>query len=35
MIRFIRHQYKHACRHGFGRREAITRALRFYMRGFK
>lgn len=34
MIRFIRHQYKHACRAGFGRREAITRAVRVYRQGF-
>jgi hypothetical protein len=34
MIRFIRHQYRHACRTGFGRRQAITRALRIYTKGF-
>jgi len=34
MIRFIRHQYRHGCRAGFGRRKAIARAVRCYVRGF-
>jgi hypothetical protein len=34
MIRFIHHQYRHACRAGFGRRKAITRAVRTYVFGF-
>jgi hypothetical protein len=34
VIRFIRHQYRHACRAGFGRRQAIARAVRTYVFGF-
>jgi hypothetical protein len=34
VIRFIRHQYRHACRVGLGRRQAATRALRTYFTGF-
>jgi hypothetical protein len=34
MLRFIRHQFKHGCRSGFGRRKAITRAVRTYLKGF-
>lgn len=33
MLRFLAHQYRHACRTGF-RREAITRAVRTYFTGF-
>ena len=33
MIRFVVHQYRHACRTGL-RREAITRAVRTYFTGF-
>jgi hypothetical protein len=34
VIRFIRHQYRHACRAGFGRRKAITGAVCTYVFGF-
>jgi hypothetical protein len=34
VIRFIRHQYKHGCRAGFGRRKAAAHALRTYFIGF-
>lgn len=34
MLRFVVHQYRHACRSGFGRRKAITRAIRAYKNGF-
>ena len=34
MIHFLVSQYKYGCRVGFGRREAIVRALRTYSRGF-
>jgi hypothetical protein len=34
VIRFIRHQYRHACRVGLGRRQAIMRAVRTYLKGF-
>ena len=33
MLRFLAHQYRYACRTGL-RREAITRALRTYVKGF-
>ena len=34
MIRFLTHQYRFACGVGFGRRDALTRAVRIYVRGF-
>jgi len=34
VLRFLNHQYRHACRAGFGPRKAITRALRTYVFGF-
>jgi len=34
VIRFVIHQYRHACRVGLGRRKAITRAVRTYVYGF-
>lgn len=34
MIRFIVSQYRYGCRVGFGRREAVNRALRIYFAGF-
>jgi hypothetical protein len=34
MLRFVVHQYRHACRAGFGRRKAIARAVRTYRYGF-
>jgi len=34
VIRFIVAQYKHGCRVGFKRREALARAVRIYQRGF-
>lgn len=34
MIRFIVSQYRYGCRVGFGRREAVSRALRIYINGF-
>jgi hypothetical protein len=35
VIRFLTHQYRYGCRAGFGRRQALTRALRVYMKGFR
>jgi hypothetical protein len=34
VIRFVIQQYRHACRAGFGRRQALTRAIRAYKNGF-
>jgi hypothetical protein len=34
VIQHIRHQYRHACRAGFGPRKAAARALRTYFTGF-
>jgi hypothetical protein len=34
VIRFVVYQYKYACRAGFGRRQAVARALRTYLKGF-
>jgi hypothetical protein len=34
VIRFVRHQYRYACRVGLGRRQAIKRAVRTYVFGF-
>lgn len=34
MIRFLAYQYRYACRAGLGRRQALARALRSYIRGF-
>lgn len=34
MIRFVVYQFRYNCRAGFGRRQAISRALRTYLKGF-
>lgn len=34
MLRFVVHQYRHACRAGLGPRKAIARAVRTYVFGF-
>jgi hypothetical protein len=34
MLRFVAYQYRYACRAGFGRRKAMTRAVRTYVFGF-
>lgn len=34
MIRFLIGQYRFGCRHGFGRRAALARALTLYRKGF-
>jgi hypothetical protein len=34
VIRFLTQQYRYGCRAGFGRREAMSRALRIYIAGF-
>lgn len=35
MIRFLTQQFRYGCSVGFGRRGSLTRAVRFYMKGFK
>lgn len=34
MLRFLVAQYRLSCRAGFGRRKAVTRAVRTYIFGF-
>jgi hypothetical protein len=34
VIHFFRQQYRYGCSVGFGRRDAIKRAMRIYLKGF-
>jgi hypothetical protein len=34
VIRFVVHQYRYACRTGFGRSKALKRAISAYKNGF-